>query len=362
MQTGEIFVLGITHRTAPLGVRERLAFTPAAEAAFADDLRAIPGLAEFVILNTCNRLEIYGVALHPSVVGRVTRAFCQRQNLDAGEFAPLRLAHHDHAALWHLFTVAAGLDSQMLGETEVFGQVKKAYATAQARGTAGAVLNRIFQKAFQAVKQARSQTGITEGLVSVANVAVDLALKIFGPRLDAKILLLGAGDIGRKCGRAFLSRGATSLTIANRNVDKAAEIAGELGADALSLEAGMQRLAEFDVVLGATSAPRTVISANLAAAAMRQRQGRPLFFIDTALPRDIDAAVAKIEGVFLYDLDDLARIAAENRTARETEIARCESLLAERARLLWSQVERLLQPQSEPGATDAAIFPATVSS
>jgi glutamyl-tRNA reductase len=359
MPTGVIFVLGLTHRTAPLGVRERLALSAESEAEFSRELTELSGLAEFAIVNTCNRLEIYGVGRDAAIIDRVARAFCARQKLALADFDALRLERVDEAALRHLFAVAAGLDSQMLGETEIFGQVKKAYANAQARGTAGAVLNRVFQKTFQAVKQARSQTGISAGLVSVANVAVDLALTIFGPGANGRVLLLGAGEIGRKCGRAFLSRGTPALTIASRRQEHAAEVAAEIGGQVMPLEDCTARLAEFDIVVGATASPHTVIGRDAVAAAMRARQGRPMFFIDTAMPRDIDTAVAQIENVFLYDLDDLARIAAENRTAREAEISKCQTLLNDRAGVLWTQCRGQLagRVESEP-AHSPAVFAA----
>ncbi len=344
MQPREVFVVGVTHRTAPLGVRERLRLSADAEQAFATDLAALHGLVEFAVVNTCNRLEIYGVAESGATIDRVAATFCRRQGLDQGEFAPLRLDLRGKAATEHLLAVSAGLDSQMLGENEIFGQVKKAYAVAQERGSAGAVLNRVFQKTFQAAKHVRTHTAITSGLVSVANVAVDLAAKIFGDPARANILLLGAGDIGRKCGRAFLNRGAVSLTVSNRSPERALEVANELGIRALPFEHSAARLGEFDVVVCSTAAPTTLISPEVVAAAMQGRSSRPIFFIDAAMPRDVEPAVARMENVFLYDLDDLARIAAENRTAREAEIAKCEALLAERASALWAQIERQLAP------------------
>jgi glutamyl-tRNA reductase len=353
MQPPELFVVGVTHRTAPLGVRERLRLSAEAEQAFAADLATLPGLAEFAVVNTCNRLEIYGVAAHAAAVERLAAAFCHRQGLAHGEFAPWRLDRRGKAATEHLLAVAAGLDSQMLGENEIFGQVKQAYAVAQERGSAGPVLNRVFQKIFQAAKHVRTHTAITSGLVSVANVAVDLAAKIFGDPARANILLLGAGDIGRKCGRAFLNRGAVSLTVSNRTPERALEVATELGIRALPFEHSAARLHEFDVVVCSTSAPTALISPAVVAAAMQGRSSRPIFFIDTAMPRDVEPAVARMENVFLYDLDDLARIAAENRTARQAEIVKCEALLAERATALWTQVERQLAPPAPAGAPAA---------
>jgi len=350
MNHGEFFVLGVTHRTAPLGTRERLALTSEAEAGLAADLARLPGLSEYVVLNTCNRVEIYGVGHGHGVRVRVMSAFCARQGIAVAEFERLRLDLGGIDAVQHLLEVAAGLDSQMLGENEIFGQVKKAYATAQARGSAGPVLNRAFQKAFQAAKHVRTHTAITSGLVSVANVAVDLALSVFGGLGEARVLLLGAGDIGLKSGRAFRSRGPASLSVASRRLEHAREVAAELGADALPFEGAMAGLAGFDVVVCSTAAPTTLIAPALVHSAMRQRQGRPLFFIDVAMPRDVEAGVSEIENVFLYNLDDLARIAAENRVARESEIARCQAILRQRADALWTQVDHHLCPEAGTGA------------
>ena len=352
MNQAELFLIGATHRTAPLGLRERLALAAETEAAFACDLGAMAGLREFAVLNTCNRVEIYGVASGPQVVAQVEAAFCARQQFALCEFKTLRLDLRGPEVVQHLLEVAAGLDSQMLGENEIFGQVKQAYALAQARGSTGPLLNRVFQKAFQAAKHVRTNTAITSGLVSVANVAVDLALKIFGNLAETRILLLGAGDIGAKSARAFQSRGAASLAIASRRFDRAAAVAAELGAQAVAFEDSVARLGDFDVVVCSTAAPGTVISPEMAVAAMARRQGRPLFFIDVALPRDVHAAVAEIANVFLYNLDDLARIAAENRSAREAEIIKCRALLTARAETLWGQVERLLAPAARNERTE----------
>ena len=200
------------------------------------------------------------------------------------------------------------------------------------------MLNRVFQKGFQAAKHVRTTTAITEGQVSVANVAVELALNIFGGLADTHILLLGAGDIGEKTSKAFQSRGAAALTVASRNFERAMELATSLGASAMPFEQREARLAEFDVVVCATSAPDPVISLTATRAAMHRRPARPLFFIDQALPRDVDPAVADLQNVFLYNLDDLAKIAEENRAAREAEITKCRAIVAEKADALWRQV------------------------
>lgn len=344
MNPGQLFLVGATHRTAPLGLRERLALSAAAEAAFAAELAALPGLHEFVILNTCNRLEIYGVAAGSQQPQQVAAALCARQGFAPPEFAQIRLDLGGRGVVQHLLAVASGLDSQLIGENEIFGQVKKAFLTAQSRGAAGPVLNRVFQKSFQAAKYVRTRTGITTGLVSISNVAVELASRIFGKLSDTRVLLLGAGDIAVKSGRAFRSRGTGALVIASRRLEKASEAAAELSATALSFEEALAGLGNFDVIVCSTSSPDTLISPERVTTALQARQGRPLFFIDVALPRDVDAAVGELRNVFLYNLDDLAKIAGENRSAREADLARCRAILDERAESIWAQAARDRRP------------------
>lgn len=333
-----LFVLGATHHRAPLAIREKLSLSPETAATLQKDLAALPGLKEFAMLNTCNRVEFYGVAATSEAAAGIAAAFCARQQFDPAEFERIQLNLRGREAVQHLVEVSAGLDSQMLGETEIFGQVKDAYAAAQASGSTGPVLNRVFQKGFQAAKHVRSHTAITEGQVSVANVAVELALNIYGSLAETRILLLGAGEIGEKTARAFQSRGAAALTVGSRRFERAMELARALGASAMPFEQRESRLSEFDVVVCATSAPGQVITLAATRAAMHKRPVQPLFLIDQALPRDVDPAVAELENVFLYNLDDLAKIAEENRVAREAEMAKCRAIVAEKADALWRQV------------------------
>ena len=343
MSSDGLFVIGANHHRAPLEVREKLALANDTAEALQAELAKMDGLREFAVLSTCNRIEFYGVAATPGTAEQVSAAFCARQNFAASEFEKIRLSLRGRDAVQHLLEVAAGLDSQMIGETEIFGQVKDAYAAAQSRGSTGPVLNRVFQKGFQAAKHVRTNTAITEGQVSVANVAVDLAITIFGKVSEMRVLLLGAGDIGEKTAKAFRSRGAAAITVASRRFERAMELATALGASAMPFEQREARLAEFDVVVCATSAPDAVISRTAVAAAIKHRRAQPLFFIDQALPRDVEPAVAEIENVYLYNLDDLARIANENRTAREAELTRGRAIVAEKADALW----RLVAPQVE---------------
>ncbi len=343
MSDHSLFVLGATHHTAPLAVRERLSLGAEGAAALRAELAALPGLEEFTLVSTCNRIEFYVVAATPGVAAEVQQVFCDRQQFTAAEFEQFRLSLSGPGALQHLLEVTAGLDSQMLGETEIFGQVKAAYGADQAQGHTGAVLNRVFQKAFQAAKHVRTHTAITEGQVSIANVAVELAGNIFGSLAHTRILLLGAGDIGEKTAKAFQSRGAAGLSVASRRLERAMELADALGAFALPFWLMPVKLADFDVVVCATSAPEAVVTLAAVQTAMVRRPARPLFFIDLALPRDVDAAVAELENVFVYNLDDLAKIAEENRAARAAEIGKCRALLTERAAALWRQIEPRLQ-------------------
>jgi glutamyl-tRNA reductase len=340
-----LFVIGATHHNAPVEVREKLAVD--SEVGLRQDLSAVGGLREIALLNTCNRVEFYGVCADQASVDSVQAVYCARQKFEVGQFEKIRLRLTGREAALHLFEVASGLDSQLVGENEIFGQVKDAYAAAQASGSTGAVLNRLFQKAFQAAKHVRTHTGISSGRVSIANVAVDLATNIFGDLADTKVLVLGTGEIGEGTAKAFKSRGAEDLAVAGRRLERAAEVAGGLGAETVKFEERDVHIASYDVVVCSTAAPTTILSTSAVTAAMKKRPARPLLLIDLAMPRDIESSAADLQNVFLYNLDDLAKIAETNRVAREAEVARCRELLAERATSLWEHVQRYLA--SAPG-------------
>jgi len=358
-----LFVIGASHHQAPLEVRERLAIV--SEEGLRADLAAVPGLREFAVLGTCNRVELYGVGDDGGAEVSVQAAYCARQRFDAAEFERVRFRFTGRDAALHLFEVASGLDSQLLGENEIFGQVKEAYAAAQARGSTGAVLNRVFQKAFQAAKHVRTHTGISSGRVSVANVAVELACSIFGSLADARVLVLGTGEIGEGTARAFRSRGAADLAVAGRRIERVAEVASGLGANTMHFDERDSRLADYDIVVCSTAAPGAVLATSAVAAAIRRRPARPLLLIDLALPRDVESSAADLQNVFLYNLDDLARIAEQGRCTREAEIGRCKAMLAQRADGLWKQVQPHLSaaapragaPRQGPDAARQAASP-----
>lgn len=338
MSTPFLFVVGATHRTAPFEFRERIALGSDAEAQLARQLAAMHSLREFTVLNTCNRVEIYGVATEPATPGQVAAAFCALQGVEASEFDRFGFVAFGRDAILHLLKVACGLDSQILGETEILGQVKRSYSTAQARGSAGPVLNRLFQKAFQAAKHVRTHTAISEGQVSVANLAVDLASSVFGKLENIRVLLLGAGAMGEKSGRAFASRGAGTLSVCSRRPETAGELAAKLGCGVLPFEERESCLSEWDVLVCSTAASGTVLSADAVHNAMRRRAARPLLIVDLAMPRDVDSAAVDAGNVFLYNLDDLARIAETNRLARAAEAERARQILSERAESLWQRI------------------------
>jgi glutamyl-tRNA reductase len=324
------------------------------------------GLIEFAVLSTCNRVEIYGVAAAGDVACRVASALCARQGVDSSDFSRFGFMAEGPGAILHLMETASGLDSQILGETEILGQMKKAYLKAQERGSAGPVINRLFQKGFQAAKQVRTHTAISVGQVSVANLAVDLASGVFGKLEHVRVLLIGAGAIGEKSGTAFASRGVREFAVCSRTLETAGELAAKLGAKVLPFEERERILAEWDVVVCSAAASGTVISAGAVRAAMERRGARPLLFVDLAMPRDVDAAAVGAGNVFLYNLDDLAGLAAKNRQARLTEAERARQILAPRAGSLWEQVQVQLGARgaaaqgTPPGLVQAHRPPAVV--
>ncbi|MDP1580491.1 MAG: glutamyl-tRNA reductase [Candidatus Didemnitutus sp.] len=350
--TPVLVLLGASHHTAPLAVREKLAFDSQRTAQLVDRLRATTGVREFALLNTCNRIELYSVAHNSAAIDAVRQTLSEVTGCAPAELSSVLVQRENHDAIGHLFDVASGLDSQIVGEVEILGQVKDAYDRALAAKWTGPVLNRVFQKTFQAAKHIRTHTGIGAGQISIATVAVDLAGKIFGELDPVKILVVGAGEIGLKTAQAFQSRGARSITVASRTLSRAEETAAATGGWAATMAELPELLAASDVVASSTSSPNLVVTRELAAAAMKHRAGRPLFLIDLALPRDIDPACTAVPNVYLYNLDDLAQIAESNLAQRQAEVAKCRAILAERTAHLWPQVAHSLgsvAPQKPSG-------------
>jgi glutamyl-tRNA reductase len=322
----EIVCLGLNHKTAPIEVRERFAVAEGKLGEEAHRLLELEGIMEGVVLSTCNRTEYYAAAEDWREAREQLREFLQSH-------AGIRLrAEHLYEmeradAARHLCRVVSGLDSMVLGETEVFGQVKRAYQAALESGSTSGTLNKLFQKAFGVGKKVRTITGIQEGQTSVGSVAVDLAEKIFGHLRDSRVMVIGAGEMSRTTAQSLLSRGAHSIFVANRTYDRAEELARELDGQAVHWDQWEHILKEVDVVISSTGAPHAVVERSHVEAVRRKRRFRPLFLIDIAVPRDIDPAVGEIEEVYLYDIDTLQEIASDAKGRRADQIKICERII-----------------------------------
>ena len=328
-----ILVFGLSHHTAPVTLRERFAFAESRIEADMARLRASGIAEEVVILSTCNRVELYvATSLEPRMAFDRVQQFVleTHQWTDPVPDALYRLA--EPQSLEHLFKVASGLDSMVLGETEILGQIKKAYDHALQHGHTGARLNKAFQRAFNVAKLLRTETNIQRGATSVAAVAVELAEKIFSSLDERQVMVIGAGDTSEKAARALLSRGARSILVSNRSHERAVALAQELGGRAIHFDAWAAEFANIDIIISSTSAPHYVLDRARLAPLMARRGHAPLLLIDIAVPRDIDPEVNILDGVYLYNVDDLQAIANDYLQQRKDEIVRCEVVIREKAR------------------------------
>jgi glutamyl-tRNA reductase len=330
------FVAGLSFKTAPVEVREQLAIAPSRLGCAACKLKINGDLKEVVLLSTCNRVEVYGVA---------PRNFRQIESLlnclSSGnhDISSHIYVHEDEDAARHLFAVAGGLDSMVLGETEIIGQVKTAYQRAHDAGLTGRVTNRLFQKALQTAKEIRTRTQVGRGATSVGSVAVQLAEKIFGGTFAEKtVMIIGAGKMGEACIRHFTKKGARSVIVSNRSPERAQGLANEFGGRAIGLDDCRKALVEADIVVSSTGCPQIVLSRRDIEEAMRQRRNRPLFLIDIAVPRDIDPAIHGLENVYLYNIDHLQEIVQENARLREQQLAQCSQIIKTKTAELMTQL------------------------
>jgi len=345
----KIFVAGLSYKTAPVELREKLAVHPTRLHCHGCRLKLGAGLSEVVLLSTCNRVEIYGVT--PEINGNVHAIF---RHLAAGDadFSPYLYVKEGAEAVQHLFSVASGLDSMVIGETEITGQVKLAYQAAQGAKLTGRVLNRVFQTALQTAKEIRTETGIGCGATSVGSVAVELAEKIFDRDLSQKtVMIIGAGKMGEACVKHLSKKGARSVLVSNRSFERARTLADEFGGRAIRFDDCLAAMEEADIVVSSTGCPRTILHREEIARVMQARRNRPLVLIDIAVPRDIAADVQQLRNVYLYDVDDLEVIVRENVKHREQELARCEAIVAERAQAVMAKVT--------PACPSYEIAPAT---
>jgi len=283
---------------------------------------------EGVVLSTCNRTEYYAVVNGGSGVAELENWVCEQRAFE-GDRAGLFYHHEAREAAEHLCRVASGMNSMVLGETEIFGQVKKAYKVALEGGSTSAVLNKLFQRAFGVGKKVRTHTGIQEGATSVAGASVELAEKVFGRLKGSTVMVIGAGEMSRQTAQALQSRGASSVIVTNRSLDKAVELADSIGGKAVGFDDWEPELRHVDVVISSTGAPHFVLKPGHIEAVRRKRKFRPLIVVDIAVPRDVDPDVGEIEEVYLYDIDTLQEMADRAKERREAQLLLCEDIIRE---------------------------------
>jgi glutamyl-tRNA reductase len=324
----ELMTLGVSHRTAPLELRERLALPEGRAAGVLSELRASEPVQEAAALSTCNRTELYLVVSDPVEAESAALGVLARQ----ADIRPTELVGHLYSlrfteAARHLFRVTAGLDSMILGEAEIQGQVKRAYELALVEGSTGPILNRLFRGALAAGKRARSETAISEKGVSISSVAVELAQRTLGDLAERRVLIVGAGETAELTARALVARGVETVFIANRRYDRAIGLAQRFGGHAVRFDALPEQLGRADIVVSATNSPHHIVEPDALREVMEGRRERPLLIVDIAVPRDVDPACREIPGVNLHDVDDVQGMVERNASGREAEARRAIGVL-----------------------------------
>jgi glutamyl-tRNA reductase len=317
-------ILGINHRTAPVAIREQVAFDPQQLGAALRALIREAGIAEAVILSTCNRTEVYWSG---TATGADLSEWLSRLRPTGHDLAASIYMHEEQAAVEHAFRVASGLDSMMLGEAQILGQLKDAYRMAQEAGSAGPALHKLFQASFSAAKRVRTETRFGANAVSIASAAVGLAGRVFSDLGARTALLIGAGEMVALAARHLASQGVNRIIIANRSIARAQELAAEIRGVAVELTELSAHLPHADIVISSTASPVPIITKPIAAAAVRARRHRPIFMVDLAVPRDIEPDVADLEDVYLFSIDDLQQVVAENKQQREAEAGAAQVLI-----------------------------------
>lgn len=327
-----ILVVGLNHRTAPVELREKLAFTSNVLTEAYAALKARPGVREGVILSTCNRCEVYAVDGGEGGQDGIAGFLAVQHGLPLDRFASSLYTYRGRDAVAHLFRVTCGLDSMLLGETQILGQVRDAYALARECGTLGKITFALFEQALNVGKRAHSETAISQNAVSVSYAAVELAKKVFSSLDGRSVMIIGAGEMGKLTARHLVSSGVREVIVANRTLEKATEVARQFGGTAVELKDALRWLQVVDVVISSTGAPHILLRKETIQEAMRARRGRPLFLFDIAVPRDIDPAVQQLHNVFLYDIDDLQAVVEANLRERQHEARNVERIIEEEVR------------------------------
>jgi glutamyl-tRNA reductase len=339
-------LIGVNHRTAPIALRERIAISEEDLLETTRALAAVEGVSECMILSTCNRVELLVVVERPET--DLTGFFHRHFGLERALLEPHIYERWDRDAVRHLFRVAASLDSMVVGEPQILGQVKVAYSAARAAGTIAGQLEHLLQSTFAAAKKVRSETEIGSSSVSIASVAVDLAKKIFGSLQGRTVLLVGAGKMSELAARHLVAQGAGAILVSNRTQERALQMAAEFQGRVIPYDQMHEAASEADIVISSTGAPHPIFRREHGQAFMHRRKNRPMFFIDIAVPRDVDPAMGELEGIFVYDIDDLQAVAAAHLADRTREASDAETLIA-------GEVERFHQKQRTVNLAPAIV-------
>ncbi len=329
-----LYTLGLNHATAPVKVREQVAFQPDTLGAALRDLIAQPSVKEAAILSTCNRTEVYFSAAEATPVERWLESF---HRVPSDSLHPYVYTLPQDRAVSHAFRVASGLDSMVLGEPQILGQMKQAVRSAEAAGALGLILNRLFQRTFAVAKDVRTNTDIGSASISMAAAAVKLAERIYPSLAEQHLLLIGAGEMIDLAAKHFAAKTPKSITVANRTLERGEQLAARFGASAITLNELPERLAQFDMIVTSTASSLPILGKGLLERAIKSRRHRPMFIVDLAVPRDVEPEVAELDDIFLYSVDDLANIVKDNLQIRVDSLAQAEALIAEQAQsfLRW---------------------------
>lgn len=324
-----IVLVGLNHKTAPIAVRERLAFS---DEACAEGLRALVDgelVNEGLIVSTCNRVEVLASTTERLTEGkqRIEKFLSQSRCLPQEDFSGHLYSHTDNEAVRHVFRVASSLDSMVVGEPQVLGQVRRAYSLAVEAGTAGRVLNRLVHQAFHVAKRVRTETGIASSAVSISYTAVELGRKVFGDLKNRTVLIIGAGEMAELSAKHLVNAGVSRVLVTNRTESAARQIASRFGGEAVDFTRLSSHLAEADILICSTGASEYLITPQIAREALEKRRNRPAFFIDISVPRNIDPEVGRIPNLFIFDIDDLESVIASNIREREREAERAELIV-----------------------------------
>ena len=324
-----LILVGVNHKTTPVEIREKLAFTKGKIEESIDRLLNYPDIIEHTILSTCNRVEIYARAnCHDSAIKSVKQFICDFHELSPVELEDHFYSYKNEEAVEHLFRVSSSLDSMILGEAQILGQVKDAYSLARDLRSTGLVLNQLFEKAFNIAKKVREETGIAERSVSISSAAVELAQKIFDDLENHTVMLVGTGEMAELAAKHLISYGVKTVYVTSRTYERAANLARTLNGSALDFEAFKNELHRADIVITSTSASSFIIKKEMVEKAIQERKNKPIFFIDIAVPRDIEPDINDLENVYLYDIDDLHVVVSANMKEREKEAENAMNLIS----------------------------------